>query len=116
MPGAHPCAADRVPDLQDAIPNNLVYPRLCTPQLESGLPAVHVERQWGHSCFCLEASNWRNLVGSSDGSEASVFCFLKPFSVCFSILWSVGGGGPLCRAASCDCGTDDSYVEQPQDP
>ncbi len=44
-PGACSCAAEKPSDLQDALPNHLVYPRLSRPQLKSGLPAIHVERQ-----------------------------------------------------------------------
>ncbi len=79
-PGACSCAAEKVSNLQDTLPNHLVYPRLSRPQSESGLPAIHVKRKWGHSLFCLKAASWCGLIGSSDSSEAIVFSFLKLFS------------------------------------
>jgi hypothetical protein len=80
VPGVCSCAAEKASDLQDTLPNHLVYPRLGRSQWISGLPAIHVERQRMHSHFCLKASYWCSLVGSSNGSEALVLGFLKLFS------------------------------------
>jgi hypothetical protein len=76
-PGACSCAAEKAYNIQDALPNHLVYPRLSRPQSESCLPAIYVERKWGHSHFCLETAYRCGLVGSSNGFEASVFGFLE---------------------------------------
>ncbi len=75
-PGASHCGAEKTSDLLDVLPIHLVYPRLSRPQLKSGLPAIHVKRQRGHSYFCLEALYLCSLVGSGDSSEALVFDFL----------------------------------------
>ncbi len=75
-PGASGCWAEEASNLLDALSNHLVYPRLNRPQSESGLPAIHVERQRRYPHFCLVASRRRSLVGSSNGFEALVFGYL----------------------------------------
>jgi hypothetical protein len=75
-PWACCCAAEITSNLLDALPKQIVYPRLGGPHSKSGLPAIHVKRQRRHSHFCLEALYWYSLVGSSNGSEALVFGFL----------------------------------------
>ncbi len=91
VPRAESCAAEKVSNVQDTLPNHLVYPRFCRPYSESGLPSIYVERKRGHSHFCMEAEYRCGLVGSGDGSEASVFGFLKLFSNLISKEWPAKG-------------------------
>jgi hypothetical protein len=91
LPGACSCAAEVVSDLENTLPNCLVYPGLSRPQTKVGLPAIHVEGHRGHSHFYLEAPYQYSPVGSSNSSKASVIEFLEFFLAPFYKIFVLGG-------------------------